>query len=182
MKKAMWPILQLMIIVHLLSACGSAEPTDALVVCGSHGVPGMFCFDLKGSTYECNILEEDSEGRTLYEYVAYSDITGQDESIVVICQHTDNRYVYYYEDQCYVVGDYQKADIEALKTLNDWGDTLNYSRMSRREVDITFDRCISFESVIKNKNGRSACAEALNIEMSQIKELCISDVDGFDHQ
>lgn len=50
----------------LCMACGDEVSSDALVVCGSYAVPGMFCFDLKGGTYDLEILEEDSQGRIMY--------------------------------------------------------------------------------------------------------------------
>ena len=90
------------------------------------------------------ILETDSYGRTLYSYDEYpvSNIFGEITKAILICQGSDARNVYYYQNvnfisQTVVLGTKMRetefdnmlsADrIEELKRANDWEKPLNYT-------------------------------------------------------
>jgi hypothetical protein len=58
MKKMLVKILYIFIILIVLSSCTMNPDVHLeLALCGSYAVPGMFCADLKGGTYEITILE-----------------------------------------------------------------------------------------------------------------------------
>lgn len=156
--------------------------TDVLVLCGSYGVPGMFCMDFRGGTYSCEILEMDSEGRALFSYSTKNIITGEWESVLAICQKYDSQYVYFYEDLCYLRGAYQDHDVEQLKILNDWECPLNFDKMSRRKNKISFDRVVIPESLLDSKRIYSVCCEVLKVSTTQIKTLRMLDEDLNGHE
>ena len=79
----------IVVLLLVLAGCGHVSQSLELAVCGSYGVPGMMCFDLKGDSYSCEIKETDSSGRILFTYAAYNQIAQEDAVFLVICQHTD---------------------------------------------------------------------------------------------
>lgn len=164
-------------ILLILTGCKSNSQQMDLAICGSYGVPGMFCHELKGGTYYCEILETDSQGRVLFSYTTHSVITDEDETAIVICQAIDSKNVYFYEDQCYLLGEPEDSDIEPLKEQNDWDCVLDYSKMSKRSNKVSFDLYIVTNNELVHKDVKNACTEELGIEESQIKELCILDKD-----
>lgn len=183
MKKYSVAMLLLLIApVFLLVACTQPDPMFHLAVCGSYGVPGMFCYELKGDTYSCRIIEEDAEGRTLFEYTTRSVISGKEETAYVICQKQDSEYVYFYEDNCYVFSDFDQTSIELLKEKNDWGKPLNQDNMSRRSNAVSADLYIITNTTLDNTKIRSICCDEMGIELSQITELCILDIDTYGHE
>jgi hypothetical protein len=174
MKKTWFVIL---FVALALTACTSGAKSHELAICGSYGVPGMFCPELKGGTYECSIIDTDSQGRILYEYITQSVIAEEEVTAVVVCQMIDKDYVYYYEDQCYVLAPYTDEDIGALKSKNDWNQPLDRTKMSRRSNKVTLDLFIHKDSQLEYKEVRSACSNTLNIAESRISLLTILDID-----
>lgn len=110
-----------------------------LAICASYAVPGMYCDDLKGGAFSYEIIEEDSYGRILYRFETINCLTEKEETVYVICQKTVSKYVYFYEDICYLFEENDNDDLMALKERNDWESELNTEKMSRRESMITFD-------------------------------------------
>ena len=172
--KCIFPFFVLML---LLSSCEKKINEHELALCGSYGVPGMFCYDLKGENYSCSILEQDEYGRILYEYTTASVISGESETAIVICQKIDPDYVYFYEDICYDVSDNVNQDTSTLKAANDWNKSLNNSKMSRRKNSVSLDLVIERDSLLNYRTVRSSTCEAFGIVEDQIKELCIMDED-----
>ena len=109
---------------------------DQLAVCGTFGTPGMALRDMKGGTYELEIVEEDEYGRILFSFSSRNLVTEQWETALVICQASDEDYVYFYEDQCFLFAPWDESGIEQIKEKNDWCKPLNNEKMSRREVEI----------------------------------------------
>lgn len=153
-----------------------------MLVCGSYSVPGMICYDLKGGKFDCEIMEEDSHGRILYEYTTKNVITDKEETALVICQMFDSEYVYFYEDKCYLLSGYENSEIDKLKEQNDWNEALDQSKMSRREINISFDLVLMTDSKIEANSVRSACRKELGINDKQLQELCILDTDHNGHE
>lgn len=163
-------------------SCKDTVPRLEMAVCGSYGVPGMICYDLKGGKFDCEILEEDSHGRILYEYTTKNVITDKEETTLVICQMFDSEYVYFYEDKCYLLPGYENSEIDTLKEQNDWNEALDQSKMSRREINISFDLVLITDSEIETNSVRSVCRKKLGINDKQLEELCVLDTDHNGHE
>lgn len=102
-----------------------------------------------GSSYleSISIIEEDSYGRIMFFYSGNdSDVYKNMIDIVGICQKSDKKNTYYYEDDCFFVckgfDDGLKLsdilplvqnDIDKLKKLNDWNKELDESKMTSAE-------------------------------------------------
>lgn len=172
-------VMLVLVLLTLLSSCklGTSQNME-LAVCGSYAVPGMFCYELKGGTYSCEILEEDSQGRILFEYVAKDHISSTEKTAYVICQGIDSEYVYFYEDICYAFSPADEEALKALKEQNHWDLPLEQERMSRRKNSVTLDLFISLDCDLEYSKVRDACCKELGIEASQIKELCFLDGNG----
>jgi hypothetical protein len=67
-------------------------------------------------------IEKDTYGRILFSYTVKDDF--HPISAYVICQKTDDEFVYYYEDKCVLVAesfsDISKDALDMLKSQNDW--------------------------------------------------------------
>lgn len=177
MNKTCKRIFPILVLLLFLSSCEKEINEHELALCGSYSVPGMFCYDLKGGSYSCNILEQDAYGRIMYEYSTTSVISNERETAVIICQKIDSDFVYYYEDICFDGSENAQQDTSALKAANDWNLPLENSKMSRRKNSISFDLTIETESVLDYQSVRSTVCEVLDIEHNQINELCIVDED-----
>lgn len=165
-------------IIILMTSCTSTDRSLSLALCGSYAVPGMFCADLKGGSFSCEILETDSKGRILYEYTAENIVTGDNDTALVICQKIDADYVFYYEDICYLLSEYSAQEIEQLKTANDWDSPLDSGKMSKRANKISYDLVIIPDNDLEYVQVRQACLKKMQINAEQIKELCILDADN----
>ena len=169
-------LLYILLALLILPSCGHSD-SRSLKVAGSFSVPGMYCSDLKGMESSVEVLETDSEGRTLFYYTTDNVITGNRETAIVICQKYNSRYVYFYENRCYIVSGYENSDIEALKQENDWDMPLNEDKMSRRKYSITFDGFIHTESELSYSRVYKECGKALGVSESQITDGCMIDMD-----
>ena len=177
MSKAVKRIFLFFVFIMFLSSCEKEINEHELALCGSYSVPGMFCYDLKGDSYSCSILEQDNYGRIMYEYSTTSVISNKTETAVIICQKIDSDFVYYYEDVCYDISDDANQDTSVLKAANDWNVPLKNSKMSRRKNNISFDLIIETDSDLDYQAVRSATCETLGIDEAWIDELCIVDED-----
>lgn len=148
-----------------------------LTVCGSYAVPGMFCYAFKGDYCSVNVIERDEQNRILFEYNCYSVIEEKEKKAYVICQKYDSNYVYYYEDICFSFSDDEET-LSELKAQNDWGKSLNQSKMSRRKCDFTFDLEIIKASELDYGEAREVCAKTFGINEEKIAELCFIDSDS----
>ena len=84
------------------------------------------------------IIEQDSQGRTLYKYIAstqyLSDYSDDFVYAMVICQNSNENFAYYYDDFNFILsenGEFSEEEITKLKTWNDWGKDLDYSKMAK---------------------------------------------------
>ena len=177
MKAFLRTMVVCLLAVLVLSSCSEKHAKLDLAVCGSYGVPGMFCAELKGGNFSCEVLETDGQGRTLFSFSAQNLITGKVETAIVICQAYDAEYVYYYEDVCYLLSasDSSAPDTSYLKSLNDWSLPLDWSKMSGRANKISADLFIITDSALDYQQLRMICCKEMNLQESQIKELCFLD-------
>lgn len=179
MKKMCATILSFLLALNMLSSCTMKTDTRLeLALCGSYAVPGMFCADLKGGKHTVTILEEDDYGRILFSYSAPNAITQNKEEALVICQQINEDYVYFYEDTCYLLKEQGKDDIEIFMALNEWNRPLDYTKMSKRTNQISFDLFIVTESSIPYAHVIQVVSEELGVEASQIVQLQFVDMDN----
>ena len=163
-------------------SCGGVHLEADLAVCGVYSVPGMFCADLKGGSVSSNIIDEDLEGRILFDYSTFNIITGKKESAFVICQFRDGDYVYFYEDVCYCLEKNAQQAIESFMTENDWGQPLDFNKMSRRKVKVTIDLFINTETQLEYKKVKEYSSKALKTDSSRIVECSFVDCDSAGHE
>ena len=176
MKRVCISVLIIVLIASMFSGCNSEISEDmTLAVCGSYAVPGMFCNELKGGTFSCEIVERDSAGRILYLYTTKNAISDSVESAYMICQKYDSRYVYFYEDICYAVGDSDEENIEALKALNDWDKPLNDDKMAARSKSVTMDLYITTDTQLDHYELVRYIANELSVEQETISKLIFLD-------
>lgn len=168
-------IALILAVALLLTGCQSHGAHISLDICGSYAVPGMFHSDLKGNESSTKTLETDSQGRTLFSFQAYNVITEQTQTATVICQKSDNSYVYFYENLCYILGDASEEDITALKERNDWGKTLDSGKMTKRPNKATADLHIKTAGTLVFSDIRDACCKELSLTTEEITELCFLD-------
>lgn len=166
----------------LLAGCEPQTRSRELAICGTYAVPGLALGDLKGGTYSVGILEEDAYGRYLYEFAAENVVTGEWSTALVICQKIDTEYVYYYEDECFLLPGYGEYDIETLKAKNDWDEPLDESRLSRRKNQTSVDLYIIMDTPLDVQKIRTAFAAKKGIMESDIVNYCILDVDNAGHE
>lgn len=107
------------------------------------------------------IIDEDKYGRimfTYYEkYYAGADISF---SALIICQYSNEKEVFYYEDINYIVKEqtkyaqsikeFEDEEIEQLKTVNDWNREINFDKCIKKEITKTKPN-IPYEKEVKNK-------------------------------
>ena len=160
-----------------LSGCVDESENLKLAVCGSYAVPGMFCHDLKGGTFTCNVVERDSYGRILFWYETTNIITRNKEKVYVICQEIDSKYVYFYEDICYDSLADGTADLDQLKCANDWDQPIQKQRMSKRTREISFDLFLVTESEINYGDAQNAVCTSLGIREDQINAFLSLDAN-----
>ena len=177
-------VVLLMIVSSILcsTACIQQTNTNGLAICGPYAVPGMLCVDLKGHSYSCEILETDAENRTLYRYTAQNLIMDHQETVLVICQKIDSRFVYFYEDICYSSDSTEDTDIETLKAKNDWNYPLDEEKMSRRPIGVSFDQYLIMDNQLDYGQILSRICKEADILSAQIIELGILDYDSCGHE
>ncbi len=134
-KKIKFTVIILILVVFLSSCIVTGNDLD---ICARLSVPGMLISDLKSPGYP-EIIEEDSYGRTLYEYTLWNSLAEEKETVLVVLQKSDNDYVYYYEDLNYIFEEYGEEEISLLKEQNDWEKAFDESKMSRRSIKASFD-------------------------------------------
>jgi len=107
------------------------------------------------------IIDEDIYGRimfTYYEkYYAGADISF---SSLIICQHSDEKDVFYYEDINYIIkeqtlyeqniNNFENEKIEQLKVVNDWDKEINFEKCIKKEIT-KHKPIIPYESEVKNR-------------------------------
>ena len=159
-----------------LSSCAYPDHWP-LHAAGSYSVPGMYYYDTKGAESEVEVIEVDSEGRTLFYYTAKNLFTGVRETAVVICQKAEQKRVYFYEDRCYLLSGYDQSDVEKLKQENDWGKPLDESKFSVRKFTFSYKGTLNNETHLEYGSVRKNSASFLGIDQSRVSELLVFDCD-----
>ncbi len=142
MKKITAFIL-ILAVAFTLASCSNLSGCEGIVL-GSY-IPCFGDVDVRGISTEP--LEEDDYGRILYAYrTPFKDIYPFFATAVIIMQKFENDQVYFYEDSFFFIYDYpvnnlSEIDVDSqkineLKVLNDWGEPLDESKMSKRTVTV----------------------------------------------
>lgn len=99
--------------------------------------------------YECDpqieIIDEDNFGRTMFTYYEkYYKGSNISFSTLIICQSSNEKEVFYYEDINYIVKEqliysqiiekFSDEEIEYLKLINDWNKKINYDKCVRKAI------------------------------------------------
>ena len=102
-----------------------------------------------GADFVCDstveVIDKDSYGRTIFayceKYYKGGDITF---SALIICQYSNEKEVFYYEDTNYIikkevtlsykVGIFSQEEIEYLKLINDWNKEIDYNKCVKKEI------------------------------------------------
>ena len=91
------------------------------------------------------VVDEDDYGRIMFTYYEkYYKGSKLSFSALIICQGSNEREVFYYEDINYIVKEqdmsslnlekFSEEEIEHLKTVNDWNKEINYNKCVRKEI------------------------------------------------
>ena len=152
------------------------DETLALKICGAYAVPGMMHFDLKGVETDCTKIEEDAEGRILFEWSGYNMISDETSSYLVICQAINSDYVFYYEDICYITKTDNPERIEDFKNLNDWEMPFDKEQISFRPKKASFDLYLVPEHVLHNDAIEAAFSLEIGEDLRNGYESFLVDV------
>ena len=175
MKKRFCIVLILALCFSICSCKKNTSEDSKLHVCASYSLPGMFAPDIKGDYVD--VLETDLKGRTLFRYTAYNYIYETKHTVFVICQAYDSDYVYFYEDNNYIDATSSTEAIECFKELNDWNEELDYSKMSKRRIEISFDLFIIRNDGLSASRVRDSVKKHFEDDSIQIESLSFEDVD-----
>lgn len=130
----------ILFMILLLSSCKAPISQEiSLAACGSFSIPGMYCYELKGGSFNCEVLETDVQGRCLFAYSTWNEITEQEETAYVICQKYNQEQVSFYEGMCYTFENDSQQEFKELKELNDWNCDLDESKMTNCFYSVSFD-------------------------------------------
>lgn len=89
------------------------------------------------------IIDEDRYGRIMFTYYEkyYGDLSF---SALVICQHSNEKDVFYYEDMNYIIkiqalytqniNDFEDEEIDQLKAANNWEQEINFDKCIKKEI------------------------------------------------
>ena len=168
-----WASLAALLITLL--GCGHVSQSMELAVCGSYGVPGMMCFDLKGDSYTCEIKETDSFGRILFAYMAYNQLKQEKAMFWVICQRTSADSVFFYEDICYMPATEDVSCLGALKTRNDWEQPLDMEKATERPINISFDLFLQSGTKLDATTVKETFCRMADLKDSVIQDFGLID-------
>ena len=102
-----------------------------------------------GADYECDpsieIIEVDSYGRTMFTYYEkYYKGADISFSALIICQDSNEKEVFFYEDINYIIKEqilytqntenFTADEIAYLKLINDWDKKINYDKCVRKDI------------------------------------------------
>ena len=147
-------LIILLIVTTILTSCGydgySGNHSDLYSV-AINSVLWLNGYSWKAD-FECDphieIIDEDHYGRTMFtyyeKYYKGSDISF---SALIICQYSNEKEVFYYENVNYIVKEqvlysqnleeFSEEEIEFLKLNNDWNNEINYDKCIRKEITKT---------------------------------------------
>lgn len=110
---------------------------------------------------QIEIIDKDTYGRTIFiyheKYYAGADISF---SSLIVCQNSNEKNVFYYEDVNYIVKEqaiytkntveFEKEEIEQLKLINDWNQEINFDKCIKKEI-VKRKQNIPYENEVKSK-------------------------------
>lgn len=166
MKRLFAFVFIVALVMALLSCAAPAMHMPR--ACVHYAVPGMYLSNI-ASEGQLEILETDAQGRILIKYTNRSYIRNDEsETVYVICQKYDRDYVYFYEDICYQFKTQLESGFEILKQSNDWNQSLDETKMSRRLIRTPI-------------NGRELFPQNElyynDVRAAVCKEMCINEED-----
>ena len=94
------------------------------------------------------VIEEDDYGRTMFSYhEKYYKGADISFSALIICQASNEKEVFFYEDVNYIIKEqvvyspkiekFTDDEIEYLKSVNDWNEEINYDKCVRKQISNT---------------------------------------------
>ncbi len=94
---------------------------------------------------QIDIIDQDMYGRTMFTYYEkYYAGANISFSALIICQHSNQKDVFYYEDINYIVKEqmlyasnikkFEIEEIEQLKVTNDWNQKINFDKCIKKEI------------------------------------------------
>lgn len=128
---------------------------------------------------EIFVLEKDEYGRVLYCCCAEQGIWVNGVISLLIAQKYDNNYTYVYSDKNYIVKpvverqtltqeiiylNFEIDEINSLKSKNDWGEPLNFEKMSK--IKHVFDKTEDFAEYIETRENIKQAARVVNKDFS----------------
>jgi len=133
-------IVMLIVCAFILSGChdkfryyGKYPECFSVAVYNLLGITGHEMDEIK-------VLDQDSKGRILFSFYSWGFSIGENPDLysVLICQKTDDEYVYFYPDYQFVLSSTKNGisekEIDELKEKNDWGKELDESKMLRARI------------------------------------------------
>ena len=163
MKKIL--LIVLLIFATILTSCGySGYSGDRLDLFSVAVNSVLFVNGYSwGADFACDphieIIDEDSYGKTMFlyreDYYKGSDISF---SALIVCQGSNEKEVFYYEDVNYIVKEQEPYtatsierftidEIEYLKSVNDWNKEIDYDRCIRKEIVKTKEKIPDEEKI-----------------------------------
>lgn len=152
MKKLLSMIL--LILVTFLTSCGysgySGDRSDLFSV-ATNSVLYLNGYSWE-TDFECDpcieVIEEDDYGRTMFLYYEkYYKGANISFSALIICQDSNEKEVFFYEDVNFIVKEqavysqniekFTDDEIEYLKSVNDWNEEIDYDKCVRKEISKT---------------------------------------------
>lgn len=182
MKKA---IIILLLITFFLTGCDAgysrtsagASGFDGALSVIQVGVPYIGAMDLRLDAIK--LLETDNYGRNLFIYeMGLSPI-----SALLIVQKTEEPFVYYYEDHCYMIQEsgpdnFSAHDIDVIKSNNDWNKPLDEDRMMAinykdirpdcENIDSYFDVCKLIQEDLEHRHPEKSW-KSVNISLNGLE-------------
>ena len=127
-----------------------------------------------------DVVEKDDQGRVLFRVTGgnsalYYRCYGEHGKLyaLAICQRYDEKTVYYYEDDCYLLyadaEDFSTKDEEQLKERNDWNQPLNYEKMTGKTIIPKEDMGYKYQTM--------SVKHAISIMDGEAKKLFLKQID-----
>lgn len=122
---------------------------------------------------DVKITETDEYGRKMFSF-----ITGRVYGVCIM-QNNDERYVYYYDNESYLLSEqynpFTADQLYALKEANDWNEPLDDDKMINRELVDAYSLKPDRKSVLAYENAKSAFYETND------EEGYITSIQFFDY-
>ncbi len=110
---------------------------------------------------QIEVIEKDAYGRTLFVYHEKHYVEDSLAfSALIISQYSTDGYVYYYEDNNYIIKEqspyeinsvnFEQEKIDIIKVLNDWNNELDLSKCTKKEINKKKPNIPTDNEAIKN--------------------------------